>query len=42
MAVRRFPHPSLEAESTVGRVAPVFVLASLMLNFVVVLGDLVR
>ncbi len=37
-----FPHPSLTTESVAGRVAPVFILASLMFNFVVILMSLVR
>ncbi len=37
-----FPHPSLETGSTVGRVAPTFLLAAIMVGFVVLLTDMVR
>lgn len=39
--IKDFPHPSLSTESVAGRVAPVFILASLMFNFVVLLSALV-
>ncbi len=42
VAIRQFPHPSLETESTIGRVAPVFIMASLMFNVVMLLQNVVR
>lgn len=39
---RDFPHPVLTQESTVGRVAPVFILASLTFNFVMLLTNVVK
>ncbi len=41
IAVRDFPHPSLSATSIVGRIAPVFLLASLMVNVVLLIQSLV-
>lgn len=42
VALRDFPHPSLAGPATAGRVAPVFMLAALMLAFVSALSTLVR
>ena len=39
--IKYFPHPSLTSQSIAGQVAPVFILASLMFNFVVVLSSMV-
>jgi hypothetical protein len=41
VAVRNFPHPSLTTSSPVGRVAPVFILASLMFNVVLLIQTVV-
>jgi hypothetical protein len=40
--IKDFPHPSLTTESVAGRVSPVFILASLMFNLVVLLTAVVR
>ncbi|KAJ9513686.1 hypothetical protein QJQ45_015439, partial [Haematococcus lacustris] len=37
VAIRDFPHPSLSVSSAVGRIAPVFLLASLMFNVVLLM-----
>jgi hypothetical protein len=42
VSIKNFPHPSLETESTIGRVAPVFIMASLMFNVVLLLQNVVR
>ena len=39
--VQKFPHPSLSTTSVSGSVLPVFILASIMINFVCLLNDLV-
>lgn len=36
-----FPHPSLTSASVAGQIAPVFILASLMFNFVMALSSVV-
>ena len=36
-----FPHPSLTSASVAGQIAPVFILASLMFNFVMALTSVV-
>lgn len=41
VSLKAFPHPALETQSAVGQIAPGFVLASLMFNFVVMLMGLV-
>ncbi|KAL6763370.1 hypothetical protein V8C86DRAFT_3085516 [Haematococcus lacustris] len=41
VAIRDFPHPSLSVSSAVGRIAPVFLLASLMFNVVLLMQSVV-
>jgi hypothetical protein len=41
VAIRNFAHPSLATSSPVGRVAPVFILASLMFNVVLLMQTVV-
>ena len=42
MSLQAFPSPPLATVSAVGRIAPVFILASLMFNFNLLLASVAR